>query len=98
MPLTPAHLYIVLALVAASFGAGWTVKGWQVDAAELAVEQTRKAAMQGAAEAIAGIKIQNTTIRQQATTKVIERTEYRECQHQPDMMLQVNQALTGAAP
>lgn len=98
MPLTPAHLYIVLALVAGSFAAGWTVCDWKNDAAALAVEQAGKAASQAAAEAIAGIKIQNTTIRQQATTKVIERTEYRECQHQPDMLQQVNTALTGVAP
>lgn len=98
MPLTPAHLYIVLALVAGSFWAGTRWEAGSQAIAEAAVEETRKAAMQGAAEAIAGIKVKNVTIRQEATTKVIERTEYRECQHQPDMMLQVNQALTGVAP
>ena len=51
--------------------------------------------MQGAAEAIAKIKVENKTIYKTATTKVIERTEYQECRHQPDMLEQVNAALVG---
>lgn len=86
---------IVAVILAATFLAGWKVKAWQVGAQELAVQQTKEAAMLGAAEAIAKIKVENKTIYQQATTKVIERTEYQECRHQPDMLEQVNAALVG---
>ena len=95
MPLIPPQILaaLVLAVAAAGFAAGWTIKGWQADSQALAVAETREAAMRGAAEAISRIKITNTTITQQATTRVIERPVYRECQHQPDMLGQINAAL-----
>lgn len=95
MPLISPQILAALVLTAAvaGFAAGWKTKGWQADSQTLAVAETRDAAMRGAAEAISRIKVVNTTITQQATTRVIERPVYRECQHQPDMMNQINTAL-----
>lgn len=90
------RIYVLLAIVAASFGAGWMVNGWKTDAEMLAVAETRKAAIAGAAEAIAKIKVTNTTVYQRATTKIIETPVYRECQHDQGMVEQINSALVPA--
>lgn len=59
------------------------------------IEATRKAAQEGAADAISKIKITNTTIRGKTETIVRENVVYRDCVH-PDKQLQlINEALTG---
>ena len=59
------------------------------------IREARDVAMQGAAAAIANIKISNTTIRQRVETEVREKEIYRECQHTPETLLQINSALGG---
>lgn len=95
MPLIPPQILaaLVIAVAVAAFAAGWKTKGWQEDSQALAIAETREAAMQSAADAISRIKVVNTTVYQRATTQVIDRPVYRECQHQPDMMQQINAAL-----
>lgn len=90
----PPQIYAALALLIAGFAAGWTVCDWKNDAAELAIQKAGERASQAASEAVAKIKVENKTIYQQATTKVIERPVYKECQHDSDMMDQINAALT----
>jgi multidrug efflux pump subunit AcrA (membrane-fusion protein) len=88
-----ARIIAGVLLLAAVFGSGWMVRGWKEDAEDLAVAETRKAAMQGAAEAIAKIEVVNKTIYQKAQTTVIEKPVYRECAHEQDMVDKVNAAL-----
>ncbi len=60
-----------------------------------AIEETREAAQQGAASAIAEIKIVNTTIHQKAETVVRTERVYADCRHAPGMRDTINSALTG---
>jgi hypothetical protein len=57
--------------------------------------RTREAAIAAAAEAISTIEVRNVTIRQKAETIVRENVVYRDCQHAPDGLRLVNEALTG---
>jgi len=66
-------------------------------AVDKAIEETRRAAQEGAANAIAKIKITNTTIRGKTETIVRENTVYRDCRHDPVGVLLINEALTGRA-
>lgn len=60
-----------------------------------AIQETRKAAQEGAANAIAKIKITNTTVRGKTETIVRENTVYRDCRHDPVGLSLINEALTG---
>lgn len=62
-----------------------------------AIADTRYEAEQGAANAIAQIKITNTTIRGQTETIVRESVRYIECEHEPRGVQLVNEALRGGA-
>ncbi len=84
---------IIVCILVATFVAGWKVKAWQVASVELAVKETRDAAMDGAAEAIAKIKVTNTTVYQKAVREIIEKPVYRDCRHDPAMLEQINAAL-----
>lgn len=82
--------------------AGWWCYGAGKDA-ELATqaredkarEQTREAAMQGAALAISTIKVQHRTITQEVQRDVVAVPQYRECAHSPQTLESINAALTG---
>lgn len=98
--------YVLLALViawgASIAGTGWVSFGLGKDSEiagqakiKQAIEDTREKAQQGAASAIAEIKIVNTTIHQKAETVVRENTVYRDCRHVDGMRDTINQALTG---
>lgn len=87
----PIILAVLCALV---FSAGWTVRGWQEDAALLAIEQATKATSAAAAAAIAAIKVENKTIVQAVQRTIVEKPVYRECMHSPETAAQINQALT----
>ena len=84
---------IYLTSIGLIFWAGWKVRDWQGDAAELAAMQSREAAMQGAAEAIARIKVENKTVYQKAQTTVIREPVYQDCRHSDVMYKTVNEAL-----
>lgn len=60
-----------------------------------AIDQTREAAQQGAADAIAKLKPVNTTIRSRTETIVRENPVYRDCVADAGGMRNINSALTG---
>lgn len=60
-----------------------------------AIAETRQAALEGAADAIAKIKVRNTTIQGKVETIVRDNPVYRECAHGPDGLRNVNEALGG---
>lgn len=62
-----------------------------------AIEVTREAARQGAADAIKRIKVTNTSIKGRVETIVRENVIYRDCRHAPDGLRNLNEALTGRA-
>ncbi|MGJ7497448.1 hypothetical protein ACSFA8_20570 [Variovorax sp. RT4R15] len=64
-------------------------------AVDQAIRDTRAAAQQGAADAIAQIKVTNTTVRGKTETIVRENVVYRDCRHAPDSVRAINAALTG---
>lgn len=60
-----------------------------------AIDDTRKKAELGAADAIAKIKVRNTTIRNATETIVRDNPVYRDCAHDPAGLQLINEALTG---
>lgn len=88
-----ARILGVFVLAACLFAAGWTVKGWQVAAVQQAEDDTREKAMEGAAEAIAKIKVENRTIYAKVQKEVIEKPVYRDCAHDPETFQKINEAL-----
>ncbi len=66
-------------------------------AVDQAIRDTRAAAQQGAADAIAQIKIVNTTIRGKTETIVREDVRYRDCVNDTRVLRNINAALTGRA-
>jgi len=98
--------YVLLALVigwgASIAGTGWYCIGVGEDkiiakqASDDKIRQeTREAAQQGAADAIAKLKPVNTTIRAKTETIVRENTVYRTCVNTPDGLRSINSALAG---
>lgn len=69
----------------------------KADQAEIdrARAETREAAQQGAAAAISQIEIKHTTIRQRVETQIREKPVYRDCRHEPGVLLDINEAITG---
>ena len=59
------------------------------------IRKTREAAQKGAADAIAEIKVTNTTIHQKAETVVREHVLYGDCRHVDGMLDRINAAITG---
>lgn len=100
--------YVLLALVvgwgASVVGSGWYGMGLGEDRViaqqakvNKAIDETRAAAQQGAADAIAQIKIVNTTVKGRVETVVRENTVYRDCKHDARSLRDINAALTGDA-
>jgi len=56
-----------------------------------------QAAASAAAQAIAGISVRHTTIRQEAEREIQVRTEYRDCRHSAEQLQRINAALSPAA-
>ncbi|QOE32796.1 i-spanin [Achromobacter phage Mano] len=63
-----------------------------------AMQDTREAAQQGAAQAIAQIKITNTTIRGEVQREIQTNTVYRDCRIPADGVRLINEAITGQRP
>jgi hypothetical protein len=89
--------FLAVLLAIGSFSFGVKYQRGQEARAVLLVEKVREQAQLGAAEAIAQIKINNTTIRQQLETQVRENTVYRDCKLDPDAFRLLNDALSGAS-
>jgi len=98
--------YVLLALVigwgASVAGAGWYGMGLGEDriiakqASDDKIRQeTREAAQQGAADAIAKLKPVNTTIVQKTQREIRENTVYAECRVPAAGVQLANQAITG---
>jgi hypothetical protein len=97
-----AGLGVMALWIASIAGAGWAGMSYQeaADTAktaqiEQAIRDTREAANQGAADAISKIVVRNTTVQGRVETIVRENPVYRDCQHAPDQLRNINEALTG---
>jgi hypothetical protein len=99
-----AALSLLLALGLACAGCTWWGYGMGVDHAkarqadiEAARQQTRDDAQKGAANAIAQVKITNTTVRAAVETRIREVPVYRsaECSNDPGVRDSINRALRG---
>ena len=95
-------LAVLIAWGASIAGTGWVSFGLGKDSEiagqakiKQAIEDTRQAAQRGAADAIAEIKIVNTTIHQKAETVVRTERVYADCRHAPGMRDTINSAITG---
>jgi hypothetical protein len=87
---------LAVSLAVGGFTFGVKYQRGQEARAEQLIARVRDEAQRGAAEAIAQIKINNTTIRQQLETQVRENTVYRDCKLDPDSFRLLNDALSGA--
>jgi hypothetical protein len=88
----------VAAIMGALYGAychGISVQEGRQASAELARQETREAAQQGAAEAISKIKITNTTVRGEVQREIQTNTVYRDCKLPADGLRIANEAITG---
>lgn len=92
-------LAIVLGSFVATFSCGVKVGVDRETAAQSridkATQDTREAALQGAAEAIAKIKVTNTTIKGEVQREVQTNTVYRDCRVPADGMRIINDAIRG---
>lgn len=100
--------YVLLAgvvlWVATTGGAYWYGTGVGRDGeiasqalAKQVADDTRKLAMEGAANAIAKIVVRNTTVQGRVETIVRDNPVYRDCVHPADVMRNINEAITGRA-
>ncbi len=62
---------------------------------EEVAEEAAVRASQIAADAIGKIKVQNRTVYNEVQREVLERAVYRDCQHSPDQLRRINEAITG---
>lgn len=62
---------------------------------EKAIEETRKVVLKETANAIANIRVHNTTVQGRVETIVRDNPVYRDCQHDPDGLRLINEALSG---
>ena len=100
--------YLAAAAVVASAVCGaWGYKQGRADGRELAAAQDARerdiaahaaqVAAASAAEQIARIRVQHTTVRGEVEREVLERVVYRECVHSADQLQRINAAISGAA-
>lgn len=100
------YLIAAVPLVAAFAGAAGYVYG-RTDGAALTQAQIAHAAQveqraidaaaKAAAQAIAGIRVQNKTIQAKVEREIQTHTVYVECRHAPGVLDSINDALTGRA-
>jgi len=95
----------VLFWVASVGSAGWFGMGVGEDRiiseqakVNKAIDETRAAAQQGAADAISQIKVVNTTVKGRVETIVRENTRYIDCKNTAEVMRNINESLTGESP
>lgn len=95
-------------LVAVVFGSGWTVKGWQVDSVNLAVEQAaqairdnaiqRESTIAGKVEARLSTLTANQTVIDRGIIREIQKPIYQRVCLEPDAVRLLNAAARGEAP
>lgn len=66
-------------------------------AIDSAIAETRRAAMEGAADAIAKSKVRHTIVQGKVETIIRENPVYRDCTHDDPTLRLLNEALTGRA-
>lgn len=100
--------YLIIALLVAwgssLAGTGWVAFGMGQDAEiagqakiNKAITETREAAQQGAANAIAKIEVKNVTINRKLETEVREKPVFRDCHSGPDSVRLYNSGIPGYA-
>ena len=97
MEMTPEQVKLALGIVLAAclFAGGWFTRSWYDDSVNLKIEQVKKEASLGAAQAISEIKVQNQTIYQKTIEKITTEVQYKECKQDATMLELTNKALTG---
>lgn len=99
------RLALYALLVAAIFGSGWKVKGWQVDSVNLAVEQASKAIRDNAIDRestiasqveqqLSGLKA-NQTVIDRGIIREIQRPIYQRVCLEENAILMLNSAARG---
>jgi ribosomal protein S13 len=88
---------VALLTVISAYGFGLTQgkrieRGKQADRESL-VEAVKDAAIQSAATAIASIRVENTTIRQELEREIRTVIDYSQCRNSPDGLRAINDAL-----
>lgn len=100
------YIYLAILLAGALGGAtgAWQVQNWRHGAEEAiqaredrARQETREAAQQGAAAAIAKIEVKNVTINRKLETEVREKAVFRDCRSGPDSVRIYNSGVPGYA-
>lgn len=100
------NLYLIAALGAAwaasvavsgyvSFGLGQDHEIAKQAKQEQVIREVRQAAIEGAADAISKLKVENKTVHQRAETVVREVPVYVGCRHDGRVLNDINEALTG---
>lgn len=96
-----AVILLFFGLGGISFYVGMEYKEASMKAADAAMqkalEDTRKQAMEGAADAISKITVRNTTVQGKVETIIRDNPVYRDCQHLPEQLRNINEVLTGRA-
>lgn len=87
------RLVVTLVVAAALFGAGWKLRDYQADRAELLVLKVKEEARLGAAEAIGKIEVKYTTINRKLEKEVIREPVYAECRHTPEAFKLLQESL-----
>ena len=85
---------------AAGFYGGLRIKQGEWDAATVAAQTEREAALTTIAESIQKIDVKQQTIRERVIRETVEKPVYRDCRHDNDSMRDINAALslsTGAS-
>lgn len=89
--------WAVLLAAIVLFGAGFKLGDDYRQAAEARedklIQKVSDASTKAAAKAIAGIKVNNTTIQQNLQREINEKPVYTDCRHSPDGLRAVNAAL-----
>lgn len=82
----------------AAYSHGRDSKQAEWDAAKVAEADAKSAALEAAASAIAKIEVTSEKIVQPIRTEIRTNTVYRDCQHSPDSLRNLNALIVGGEP
>lgn len=85
----------VVAVLAAVFLSGWTVRAWYEDSISQKITEVKDEVAAVTAGQIAAIKIENKTVYAKTVEKINHEVQYRECVQDAAMLKLTNKALTG---
>lgn len=88
-------LIAVIALLMATFLAGWVSRSWYEDSVAQKIEQVKDAVTSVVANGVAGIRVENKTVYAKTVEKISHEVQYRECVQDSTMLQLTNKALTG---